>query len=229
MSLGENLFCLMKNVKENLELIKTQLAPYNPKIVAVTKYFDENQIIEYYNLGLRDFGENRVQDALDKIAKLPDEIVQNSKFHLIGHLQSRKVKLAVGKFDLIHSIDSLKLAKAVNEEAMKQGITQKVLVQINNAHEESKFGFDPDGIKNCFLELLALENIKIEGVMNIAPLLQDQDELRNLFREIKHLKDELVSEYGVELNQISMGMSNDYKLALEEGATIIRLGRILFN
>ena len=219
----------MSNIRDNLERIKTQIAPYNPRIVAVTKYFDETKLVEYYDLGIREFGENRVQDALSKMDKLPKEILENSNFHLIGHLQSNKVKLAVGKFDLIHSVDSLKLAQKIDEEAEKQGIIQKVLIQVNNANEESKFGFDPGEIKTCFAELLKLKHIKIEGLMNIAPLLEDEKALRELFSKIRHLKDELQSEYKVELREISMGMSNDYTIALEEGATIIRLGRILFN
>ena len=219
----------MSKIKENLERIKTQVAPYNPRIVAVTKYFDETKLIEYYNLGIREFGENRVQDALQKMEKLPEGILEGSKFHLIGHLQSNKVKLAVGKFDLIHSVDSLKLAQRISDEAQRQGIVQKVLIQVNNANEESKFGFDPEEIKTCFNEILKLKHIKVEGLMNIAPLLDDVVLLRELFKKIKHLKDELESEYKVELREISMGMSNDYMMALEEGATIIRLGRILFK
>ena len=219
----------MNKIKENLERIKTQIAPYNSRIVAVTKYFDETKLVEYYNLGIREFGENRVQDALEKMDKLPVEVLKNSKFHLIGHLQSNKVKLAVGKFDLIHSVDSLKLAQRISEEAEKKGIIQKVLIQINNAKEEAKFGFDPDEIKTCFAELIKLKHIEVAGLMNIAPLCEDKEVLRQLFRKIKHLKDELESEYKVELKEISMGMSNDYEVALEEGSTIIRLGRILFN
>lgn len=219
----------MNELVENLRLIKSQIAPYNPKIVAVTKYFDENKIIEYYNAGLRDFGENRVQDALTKMEKLPSEIINSSRFHLIGHLQTNKAKQAVGNFDLIHSVDSFKLANVISQEAAKKGITQKILLQINNADEESKFGFSPEELKDCFYEILSLPSLKAEGVMNIAPLSDDEDYLRMLFRNIKHLKDELTSEYKVELKEISMGMSSDYKIALEEGATIIRLGRILFN
>ncbi len=219
----------MDKIEQNLARIKAQIAPYNPIIVAVTKYFDEEQIIRYYKLGLRDFGENRVKDALEKIKKLPDEIRQNSRFHLIGHLQTNKVKLAVGNFELIHSVDSLKLAQAINEEAEKKGIIQKVLIQINNAHEEQKFGFSPEELKENFPKLLNLSSISIEGLMNIAPLIDDKEKLRELFRNIKQIHDVLRFELGVELKHISMGMSNDFLIALEEGATIIRLGRILFT
>ncbi len=219
----------MDRVLENFEKIKTQIVPYNPTIVAVTKYFDEKQIIKYYEMGFRNFGENRVKDALEKIGKLPEEIVKNSKFHLIGHLQTNKAKLAVGKFDLIHSVDSVKLAKVISEEAERQGIEQKILLQINNAREEQKSGFSPEEIKSAFKEIFMMSSIKICGVMNMAPIDSSDEELHKLFGNIKQINDVLQSEFRVELKQISMGMSRDFKIALEEGATIIRLGRILFE
>lgn len=219
----------MDKVQENVNKIKSEVAHYNPLIVAVTKYFDENQIIKYYEMGFRDFGENRVKAAIEKIEKLPKEIVQNSRFHLIGHLQSNKAKYAVGNFYLIHSIDSFHLAKCVSDEALKRGIKQKILLQVNNAHEEQKGGFEPEKLKKQFSEMLKLNGIEILGLMNMAPINASQEELHKLFGNIKQIKDELECEFGVELKQISMGMSHDYKIALEEGATIIRLGRILFE
>ena len=219
----------MDKIIENYEKIKAQIVPYNPKIVAVTKYFDESQIIKYYKLGFRDFGENRVKEAVEKIKKLPDEIRQNSRFHLIGHLQTNKVKLAVGNFDLIHSVDSYKLAEMISEEALKKGIEQKILLQINNAGETQKSGFSPEEIKKEFIKIYNLPSIKVIGVMNMAPINSSDEELHKLFGNIKQIYDELQSEFGVELKQISMGMSRDFKIALEEGATMIRLGRILFE
>ncbi len=219
----------MDKVLENLEKIKAQIVPYTPKIVAVTKYFDEKQIIKYYEIGFRDFGENRVLDAVEKMKKLPEEILKNSRFHLIGHLQSNKVKYAVGNFDLIHSVDTYKLAKAISLEAERKNVVQKILLQINNAGEKQKFGFSVEEIKKQFKSILELNSIKICGVMNIAPLNCPDEMLHKLFRNIKQINDDLQFEFGVELNQISMGMSNDFRIALEEGATIIRLGRILFE
>jgi pyridoxal phosphate enzyme (YggS family) len=220
----------MKNaISERLRFVKTTIAPYKPIIVAVTKYFDETGIEKYYNLGLRDFGENRVQDALAKIEKLSDEVRKNSRFHLIGHLQTNKVKEVVGVFELIHSVDSFKLAKVISNEAQKRGIKQKILLQVNNANEEQKFGFSPDELLDCMSDILKLPNIQTEGLMNIAPLSQDSSYLRNLFRKIRLLKDEIELEHKVQLPHLSMGMSNDYRIALEEGATMIRLGRILFE
>ncbi len=216
-------------ITERLNIISSQLEPYNPKIVAVTKYFDESMIIEYYKAGLRNFGENRVQAALEKISKLPSEIVENSKFHLIGHLQTNKVKDAVGVFELIHSVDSVKLAEAISKEAEKKGLVQKILLQVNNANEESKFGFPPSGLEDSMAHLLKIPFLKIEGLMNIAPLSHDENYLRELFKGMKQLKDKLEIVHKVKLNDLSMGMSNDYKIAAQEGATIIRLGRILFE
>ena len=219
----------MDRVQDNIDRIKAQIAPYNPTIVAVTKYFDESQIIKYYELGFRDFGENRVKEAVEKINKLPIEIVRNSRFHLIGHLQTNKVKFAVGNFDLIHSVDSYKLALAISEEAKAKKIEQKILLQINNANEEQKSGFSPDKIEEEFKRISMLKNIKICGVMNMAPINSSEENLHRLFGNIKQINDELQDKFKVELKQISMGMSNDFKIALEEGATIIRLGRILFE
>ena len=219
----------MDKVLANIEKIKTEIVPYNPTIVAVTKYFDEQQIIKYYNLGFRNFGEDRVKDALEKIEKLPEEIKKTSKFHFIGHLQTNKAKSVVGNFDLIHSVDSLKLAEALNEAAEAKGINQKILIQINNAREPQKSGFLPENVKEAFCEILKMNSLKIEGVMNMAPLNCSEDELHRLFGNIKQINDDLQSEFGVELKQISMGMSNDFKIALQEGATMIRLGRILFE
>ena len=219
----------MDKVQKNVEVIKSKIALYNPTIVAVTKYFDENQIVKYYELGFRDFGENRVKDAVEKIAKLPKEIVENSRFHLIGHLQSNKVKLVVGKFYLIHSVDSLKLAQCISEEAIRQGIKQKILLQVNNANEEQKSGFSLKELEQQFEEIQKLAGIEIEGVMNMAPLNSTEEELHYLFGNIKQIKDTIEEKFEVKLKQISMGMSNDYEIALAEGATIIRLGRILFE
>lgn len=216
-------------VTERLKIINANIVPYKPKIVAVTKYFDERIFAEYYAAGLRDFGENRVQDAILKISKIDETIKVNSRFHLIGHLQTNKVKDAVGNFYLIHSVDSLKLAKAISAEAEKKGIVQKILLQVNNAHEEQKFGFSPDELYMCMKELLTLNSIEILGLMNIAPLSQDENYLRNLFKDIKIFKDKLELDFKVNFSELSMGMSNDYRIAVSEGSTIIRLGRILFQ
>lgn len=223
----------MNIVKENLlkiqEEIKQNSVLYKPNIIAVTKYFDKSKIIEAYEAGLRDFGESKVIEAIEKIQSLPLEIRENSKFHLIGHLQGNKVKNAVGNFDYIHSIDSLKLATAVSEEALKQGIKQKVLIQVNNAREEQKFGFLREEILEFFGEIKSLDGLEIIGLMNIAPLDISKEKLKYLFEDIIRLRDELEKKFDCKLKEISMGMSGDYKEAVVAGATIIRIGRRLFS
>ena len=218
----------MRTVEDNLSELRKEIAPYKPIIIAVTKYFGVDKLIEAYNDGLRDFGENRVQDALSKFEGLSNEIKQNSRFHLIGHLQSNKVKKAVGAFDLIHSVDSLKLAEAISKEALSKNLVQKILLQVNNANEEAKSGFSVKDLQENFKEIISLKGIKVEGLMNIAPIV-DADELRRLFKGMYDLKIQLEKDYGYELKELSMGMSNDYKIALSEGATMIRIGRKLFT
>lgn len=218
----------MNTVEYNLSELRKEIAPYKPKIIAVTKYFGADKLIEAYEDGLRDYAENRVQDALDKFGCLPKEIKQNSTFHLIGHLQSNKVKKAVGNFDLIQSVDSLKLAKLISEEALRQGIIQKVLLQVNNANEEAKTGFSVEELRMNFLEIISLKGIKIEGLMNIAPI-TDEVTLDRLFSNMQDLKEELEKEFDYKLSELSMGMSSDYKTAIKYGSTMIRIGRKLFT
>ena len=216
-------------IKRNLLQIKQKIEPYTPNIIAVTKYFDHTAIIESYNAGIRDFGENRVLDAVAKIELLDDEIRKNSRFHLIGHLQKNKVKKAVGNFDLIQSVDTLELAQAIDAEAVKKEIKQKVLIQINNAKEPQKSGFYPEEILEVFGDLLKLQNIEIKGLMNMAPMIEDREEILRLFKEIAELKMQLENKFQIQLEELSMGMSGDYELAAQAGATIIRIGRVLFN
>lgn len=216
-------------IKKNLLQIQEEIEPYTPNIIAVTKYFDETKIIEAYEAGLRDFGESRVIEAVEKIDKLPDEIRKNSRFHFIGHLQGNKVSKMIGKFDFIHSIDSLKLAKIVSDEAVKRNLKQKVLLQVNNAGEEQKFGFSKEDVFTDFPKLLELEGIEIVGLMNMAPLGESEDTLKGLFEDIVKIKNELENKFDCKLKEISMGMSGDYKQAVVAGATMIRIGRRLFS
>ena len=220
---------MQETIKKNLLQIQEDIAPYRPNIIAVTKYFDENAIIEAYNAGLRDFGESRVIEASEKINNLPQEIRKNSTFHFIGHLQTNKVKKAIEIFDYIHSVDSVKLAEKISEEAGEIGKVQKILVQINNAGEEQKFGFSKDEIFDVFARIIKLKNLEIKGVMNMAPLGAPDDELTKLFREIREIRDNLEKKFDCKLNDISMGMSQDYKIAAREGSTMLRIGRKLFK
>ena len=220
---------MQETIKKNLLQIQEDIAPYRPNIIAVTKYFDENAIIEAYNAGLRNFGESRVIEASKKINNLPQEIRKNSIFHFIGHLQTNKVKKAIEIFDYIHSVDSVKLAEKISEEAGEIGKVQKILVQINNAGEEQKFGLSKDEVFDVFARIIKLKNLDIKGVMNMAPLGAQDDELTRLFREIREIRDNLEKKFDCKLNDISMGMSQDYKIAAREGSTMLRIGRKLFK
>lgn len=219
----------MSNVNQNLENVRESVKGYNPKIIAVTKYYAEDKLLEAYDAGVRDFAESKVQDALQKIENLPEKVRKSSTWHFIGHLQSNKVRKVVGTFDYIHSVDSLKLAKNIARVAEEYGIKQKILVQVNIADEESKFGLSLDDAKRVFKEILLLETLEVVGLMNIAPYTPDNGLLKAQFTAIKELRDSLQCEYDCSLPELSMGMSSDYQLAVESGATMIRLGQILFK
>lgn len=219
----------MKTIRDNLLQIQEEIVPYTPNIIAVTKYFNESKIIEAYEAGLRDFGEAKVFEAIEKIQKLPREVRENSRFHLIGHLQTNKVRKAIGIFDYIHSVDSLKLAQTISEEALRVGIKQKILLQVNNASEEQKFGFSKDEVLKNFEEINSLKGIEIVGLMNMAPFGLAKEDLIELFKDIVELRDTLGGKFDCTLKEISMGMSGDYKEAVVAGATMIRIGRKLFS
>lgn len=220
---------MQDTVRENLLQIQEDIAPYKPNIIAVTKYFDENAIIEAYNAGLRDFAESRVIEAVEKINNLPAEIRNNSKFHFIGHLQTNKVKKVLPTFDYIHSVDSLKLAKVISDEALALRKVQNVFLQVNNANEEQKFGLSKKDIFEVFPQVKALPSINIVGIMNMAPLGASDDELNRLFEDVLNIKNELEQKFNCELKELSMGMSQDYKIAVKHGATMLRIGRKLFK
>lgn len=223
----------MQTIKKNFlqlqEEIEQNIVLYKPNIIAVTKYFDETKIIEAFEAGLRDFGESKVLNAIEKINKLPQEIKDKSNFHLIGHLQSNKARKAVEYFDYIHSLDSIKLAEIISEEALKLGGRQKVLLQINNANEEQKFGFSKEEVFENFGEIKSLKGLKVVGLMNMAPFGLEKQDLIALFKDIVSLRDALEKKFDCKLKEISMGMSGDYKEAIEAGATMIRVGRKLFS
>lgn len=220
---------MQETIKENLLRIQEEIAPYRPNIIAVTKYFDENAIIAAYQAGLRDFAESRVIEASQKIDNLPQEIKENSKFHFIGHLQTNKVKKVIEVFDYIHSVDSVRLAEKISEEAGKIGKVQKILIQINNANEEQKFGFSLEEVFENFKKIINLKNLEIVGVMNMAPFGAEEEELERLFSEVVQVKAKLETEFNRKLSEISMGMSQDYKIAAQQGSTMLRIGRKLFK
>lgn len=216
-------------VEENLKQIQEEIVPYKPNIIAVTKYFDTDAMQEAYAAGIRDFGESRVIEASEKISRLPDEIISNSKFHFIGHLQGNKVKKAVERFDIIHSVDTVKLAEKISEQARAIGKVQDILLQINIAQEIQKTGFSKAEIEGCFKEVIALDGVRVLGMMCMAPLGESEDRIRALFKEVREVKEAMSDSYGYRMPELSMGMSQDYKIAAQEGSTMLRIGRRLFS
>ena len=220
---------MIEQIKENLPKIQEKIAPYTPNIIAVTKYYGLDAILDAYSVGLRNFGESRANEAIEKINSLPKDVKENSKFHFIGHLQSNKVNRVVKNFDFIHSIDSLHIAQTVSNEALKISKKQKVFLQLNNANEEQKFGFSKEELTKSFEEILSLKGLEILGLMNIAPLTDNTELLEQLFEDVKETQTNLAIRYNCSLKEISMGMSNDYPLAVKHGATMLRIGRKLFT
>ena len=218
-------------IKENLIELKEQIDNINVKIIAVTKYASQEQIFEAYNLGIRNFGESYLQDAIEKISRKsqyedPKDLIN---WHFIGRLQKNKVKQTVGKFCLIHSVDSLELAKLINRVANGNGLVQDVLLQVNVSEEKTKAGFSQEELKNLFGRLVQLPNIKIKGLMTIAPKTDDKNLIRECFSGLSNLKEELNKNFMTNIKELSMGMSSDYKTAVEHGATMIRIGKGLFQ
>jgi len=226
---GEDIAIDAALVTNNLQKIKRDIAHSKVKIVAVTKYFGLKAIEAGYEAGLRDFGESRAVDAVNKIEQLPEDIRKNSTFHFIGHLQSNKAEKVVKYFDVIHSVDSLKIASIISKSACALNKREKVLLQVNNAGEVQKSGYSKEQLKSEFGEIIKLEGIEVIGLMNMAPFGAEETELHRLFGDIRKFRDELEDGFNVRLPELSMGMSDDYRVALKEGATIVRIGRKLFK
>lgn len=189
-------------------------------LVAVSKTKSNEKILEAYNLGIRDFGENYVQELTTKMDTLPKDI----KWHMIGHLQTNKVKdLVKRNIYLIQSVDSIKLAKEINKEAQKQEKNINILVEVKTSSEESKTGIPPEELDNLIQELKELPNINLLGLMTIGPNTEDEEEVRKAFKLLKEQKDKY------NLNILSMGMTNDYKIAISEGSNLIRIGTKIFG
>ena len=188
-------------------------------LIAVSKTKPIEMIEEAYKIGIRDFGENHVQELVQKINKLPNDI----RWHMIGHLQTNKVKDIIGKVYLIHSVDTIKLAKEIDKQSKKNNTITNILLELNIANEESKYGFKIEELDNAIKEIQLLTNIKIKGLMCVAPFTQTPEDNRIYFKEMKELKD----KYNLEI--LSMGMSNDYTIAIEEGSNYIRVGTKIFG
>ena len=201
-------------------------APSSVRLIGVSKTVGRGQVDEAYAAGLRDFGENRVQDAREKFnPPLP----AGATLHLIGYLQTNKARDAAALFDYVHSVDRLAIIEALNKRAAQLDKHLKVLVQVNIAGEEQKHGCEPEDAAGLVRAAGACSHLEVVGLMTIAPLVATSEEARPVFRGLRELRDEIARSTGIELSELSMGMTNDYGVAIEEGATMIRVGRAVFH
>lgn len=221
----ENLAQVYENLKQACE--NSGRNPEEVKLIAVSKTKPVEMLMEAYECGCREFGENRVQELADKYERMPEDV----KWHMIGHLQRNKVKYIVDKAVLIHSVDSLKLAEEISREALKKQVEVSILIEINIAGEESKFGVRPDKTEKLVREIALLPNIQIKGLMAVAPYVENPEENRQYFARLKQLSVDISCKNidNVSMNVLSMGMSGDYMVAVEEGATCVRVGTGIFG
>ncbi len=224
------------SIKDNINSIKRKIAeharasnrdPSDVTLMGVTKTVDIRRIKEASESGLRDFGENYAQEFRDKYNEL-GELNNRINWHFIGSLQKNKVKYLVGKVVLIHSVDRLPIAEEISKRYQKEDISASVLIEVNNGEEETKEGVKIDDVERLLTEINKLANIEVKGFMTMAPYYDDPENARPLFREMKRLQDSLSGKYR-RLTQLSMGMSNDYHVAVEEGSTIVRIGSAIFG
>ena len=224
----------MSSIGENLERVREQIASAaansgrsvdDVELVAITKTHPAGKVRDAIEAGQTLFGESRVQEARAKIPELPS----NLRWHFVGHLQKNKIRHALPLFEMIHSVDSLGLAQDINRIAEEQGVHPRVLLEVNLAGEGSKFGFSSDKLRDQMEELLALPRLSILGLMTIPPLAKEAEASREYFVQLRELRDRLQTEFHVDLAQLSMGMTEDFAVAVEEGATLVRVGTAIFG
>lgn len=223
-------------IRENIKAVETvitaecQKAGRDPKevtLIAVSKTKPVEMLQEAYAYGCRDFGENKVQELLDKYEAMPKDI----RWHMIGHLQRNKVKYIVDKVYLIHSVDSLRLAEEISKEAIKKNVCSNILVEVNVADEETKFGTTCTEAKQLVQDIAKLPNICVKGLMTIAPFVEDAEKNRPIFSKLKKLAVDIMGENidNITMENLSMGMTGDYAVAVSEGATCVRVGTGIFG
>lgn len=223
-------------IKENIEKVEKVIDQVCEEVgrkrsevtlIAVSKTKPIEMLQEAYDTGCRDFGENKVQELVDKYEVLPKDI----RWHMIGHLQRNKVKYIVDKVYLIHSVDSLKLAEEISKEAVKKNVSVNILIEVNAAGEETKFGTTLEDAKQLVREAAKLPNVHIRGLMTIAPMVEKAEENRVFFQQLKKLSVDIAAENidNVSMEVLSMGMTGDYSVAVSEGATLVRVGTGIFG
>lgn len=223
--LVENLQNVEKCVQEACERANREREEVT--VIAVSKTKPISMLKEIYDEGVRNFGENKVQELTEKYEQLPQDI----KWHMIGHLQRNKVKYIVDKVELIHSVDSVRLAETIEQEAAKKNVIVNILLEVNVAEEESKFGLKIDEVLPVIEEIATFPHIRIKGLMTIAPYVENPEENRDIFARLRKLSVDINEKNidNVSVGILSMGMTNDYEVAIEEGATMIRVGTGIFG
>ena len=222
---------IQEQYKEVAEQVKeaAKRSPYGqePLLIAVSKTHPVSDLMEAYKAGARDFGENKVQELMEKMPLMPDDV----RWHMIGHLQRNKVKYIVGKVVLIHSVDSLRLAEEINKESEKAGVISDILVEVNIAEEESKFGTGKEEAIQLVRAISELPFVRVRGLMTIAPYTENAEENRVYFKALKNLSIDIkaLSIDNILMDFLSMGMSGDYRIAIEEGADLVRVGTSIFG
>lgn len=223
-------------IAENLKTVRTKIetsckvsgrSPKDVTLIAVSKTKPVEMLKEAYEQGCRHFGENKVQELVEKYDAMPKDI----KWHMIGHLQRNKVKYIVDKVYMIHSVDSLKLAEEISKEALKKNVTVSVLIEVNVAGEETKFGVSPSGAEELIREIAVLPGVSVKGLMTIAPYVDNPEDNRQYFVALKQLSVDISRKNidNVTMNVLSMGMTGDYAVAVEEGASFVRVGTGIFG
>src|SRR3989440_2106289 len=224
----------MTEIAANFERVRAQIAEAAVKanrsvkdieLVAISKTHDAAKVREAIEAGQSLFGESRVQEARAKIPDLPS----NLRWHFVGHLQKNKIRHALPLFEMIHSVDSLALAQDINRIAEEDGLHPRVLLEVNVAGEGSKFGFKPEKLRAEMESLLAFSRLSILGLMTIPPIAEEAEASRKYFVQLRELRERLQTEFHVDLAQLSMGMTQDYAIAVEEGATLVRVGTAIFG
>lgn len=235
-------------IRDNIKQVQATIAeacarvnrdPSTVTLVAVSKQHPADAIYTAIDAGLTHFGENRVGEAMEKIPEVNDHTSIKPVWHMIGHIQSRKTKNVLPIFDVVETVDRMKIARKLSELAIEHNITLPVLVEANVSGDEAKYGFELSGwqgnpsMKQQFFQqfgtMLELPNLDIRGLMTLAPYADDAETSRPVFADLRHLRDALCDHFTIELPDLSMGMSNDYPIAIEEGATIVRVGTAIFG
>lgn len=217
MTIQNNYLSILAKITE--KAMACQRNPHEIKLIAVSKGHSWESMQITYKAGCRAFGENRVQEALHKISQAPQDI----EWHMIGSLQSNKVEKSIGQFALIHSVDSLPLARLISQKSLEKGLVTPILLEVNASGESTKHGLAVNQWRDVYAEALALPGIRIDGLMTIAPYVDDERIIRRCFAVLRNFKEELG------LKHLSMGMSHDYLWAIEEGATMLRIGSAIFG